>query len=109
MAGNRTFSGLPPQRAGIQRQNKNQQKSGDFVHKADLEQRRFAIILPLQSRFCNYHRPLICQRRVTTAESVSPSEATANGLRAASSGVGATYGRFRIWFLSCCSSDRSEL
>jgi hypothetical protein len=79
VAGKRSFSGLAPQRAGIQRQNKNQQKSGDFVHKADLEQRRFAIILPLQSRFCNYHRALICQRRVTTAESVSHSAVTARG------------------------------
>jgi hypothetical protein len=67
---------LRPQRAGIQRQNENEQNSGQFVHNADLE-RRLVINLPLQTRFCNHHQPLICQRSVTTAESGSSSKVTA--------------------------------
>ena len=107
MAGNRSFSGLPPQRAGIQRQNKNQRKSGDFVHKADLEQSGFANILPLQSRFCNHHL------RSATGPSLLPKAGrplrSQQGAKRCVLMIANHLQFFRLWLLSCCYSDRNEV
>jgi hypothetical protein len=53
--GDGCICGLRPQRAGIQRRKENQQKTGNFVHNANLSRARFAIIVPVQS-FCDHHR-----------------------------------------------------